>query len=75
MCVTMNSKSTIDLLYSHMDNNSKVGVLNYDVSDDMPIFLRKKKIRKEICKTQASGRSYASYNEDNILEGCTSRTG
>ena len=46
----------------HTISNS--GVIEYDISDHFPIYLIKKKIRSNIRKTNASGRSYLHYNRE-----------
>ena len=46
--ISKESKTTIVLIYTDMKNISKAVVINYDLSDHLPIFFIKKKQRNEI---------------------------
>ena len=65
--ISNESRKTIDLIYTDMKNISKSGVVNYNVSDHLPIFHVKKKIRTKIVKKTTYGRSYKRYNRETFL--------
>ena len=44
-----------------------MGVLNYNVSDHLPVFVIKKKQRTKLVKKKISGRSYKNYDSDVFL--------
>ena len=72
--ISRESRTTIDLIYTDMKNISKCGVLNYDVSDHLPIFCVKKKQRIKIKKKITFGRSYKKYNKETFLRLLDSQT-
>ena len=65
--ISRESKTTIDLIYTDMKNITKCGVLNYDVSDHLPIFFVKKQQRIKMKKKITYGRSYKRYNVETFL--------
>ena len=62
--VTNSSASCIDLLFTDTDNITEAGVINYNISDHLPIYMIKKKSRNKIRKTSRTGRSYLHYREE-----------
>ena len=66
--ISRDSKTIIDLTYTDMKSISKSGVIDYDVSDHLPIFIVKKKERTKVKKRQTHGRSYKKYNPELFLQ-------
>ena len=69
--VSSSSATCIDLLFTDIGCISDSGVINYNISDHLPIYLIKKRTRSRIKKKQATGRSYMNYDEDvfvNLLD-------
>ena len=62
--ITRTSASCIDLLFTDISCVSQSGVVNYNISDHLPIYMVKKKSRTKIKRTVAFGRSYLNYSED-----------
>ena len=62
--ITESSSSCIDLLFTDMLNIMDSGVLNYNISDHLPIYLIKKKSRNRIIKVNVVGRSYLHYDSE-----------
>ena len=62
--ITDTSTTCIDLLYTDMINIIESGVINYNISDHLPIYLIKKKVMNNIKKDNVEGRSYLHYNKD-----------
>ena len=62
--VTDTSSTCIDLLYTDIANIMESGVINYNISDHLPIYLVKKKPRNKIIRKLATGRSYIHYDKD-----------
>ena len=62
--VTDTSSTCIDLLFTDMINILKTGIINYNISDHLPIYLIKKKMRNKVNKIEVVGRSYLRYDKD-----------
>ena len=62
--ITDTTSTCIDLLYTDILDTNGVGVIDYNVSDHLPIFLVKKKKRNKIEKKEAEGRSYLHYDQE-----------
>ena len=61
--ITDNTSTCIDLLFTDMSNIIKTGTINYNISDHLPIYLIKKKIRNKVSKIDVVGRSYLRYDK------------
>ena len=61
--ITDTSSTCIDLIYTDMTNVIEAGAINYNISDHLPIYLVKKKIRNKIIKSNVIGRSYLHYDK------------
>ena len=62
--VTNMTNTCIDLLFTDMKNIIDSGIVDYDISDHLPIYLVKKKIRNKIDKKVIIGRSYLYYEKE-----------
>ena len=60
--ITNKVKSTIDMIFSNMDYIAEVGVLNNQISDHQPIFIRRKKRREVKDFSTIWGRTMKNYN-------------
>ena len=61
--ITDNTSTCIDLLFTDMSNIIKTGTINYNISDHLPIYLIKKKIRNKVSKIDVVGRPYLRYDK------------
>ena len=61
--ITDASSSRIHLLFTDLQHSS-AGVINYKVSDHLPIFLTKEKSKVKVVKRSLVGRSYLHYNKE-----------
>ena len=62
--VTDTSSTCIDLLYTDTLNIIDSGVINYNISDHLPIYLVRKKSRNKVKKNNVEGRSYLRYDSE-----------
>ena len=62
--ITDSSSTCIDLIFTDISNIMDSGVINYNISDHLPIYLIKKKIRNKIVKKNVAGRSYLRYDRE-----------
>ena len=62
--ITSTTSTIIDWIYTSDDYVAESGVINYNVSDHLPTFLVRKKLRCNIKKITVKGRSYLRYNEE-----------
>ena len=62
--ITYISSTCIDLIYTDLLDVRDSGVINYTISDHLPIFLIKKKSRNKIRKIKVVGRSYLHYDKE-----------
>ena len=60
--ITNRVKSTIDLIFSNMNFIADVGVLENQISDHQPIFIRRKKARELKASSSILGRTMKDYN-------------
>ena len=65
--ITDSSSTCIDLLFTDLPDVLESGVINYNISDHLPVFLVKKKIRNKIIKKETVGRSYLHYDREVFL--------
>ena len=65
--ITDSSATCIDLIFTDILDICKAGVINYNISDHLPVFLIKKKIRNKIRKRETRGRSYLHYDKEVFL--------
>ena len=71
--ITSTTSTLLDWGYSTDDYISNAGVLNYNISYHLPIFMVQKKTRNNIKKITITGRSYLRYDKEifqNNLDGC-----
>ena len=61
--ITNKVKSTIDLIFSNMNFIEESGVLLDEISDHLPIFIRRKKGRERKSFTHIRGRSMKNYDK------------
>ena len=61
--ITEASSTCIDLIFTDISNVIDSGVINYNISDHLPIYLIKKKLRNKIKKIKVQGRSYLHYDK------------
>ena len=62
--VSNNVKSTIYLIFSNLNHIMETGVLMNQISDHLPVFLFRKKVRENKSFTKIWGRSMKNYNAD-----------
>ena len=62
--VTETTATTLDWIYTSTGYISDAGVLNYNISDHLPIFLTRKKPRNKIKKISILGRYYIRYDQN-----------
>lgn len=65
--ITHTTHTLIDHIYSDMSHISVSGTLNLNISDHLPIFLIKKKVRNEIKYKELRCRSYRNFNEASFV--------
>ena len=65
------SRSMIDLIFTNMDHCSTSGVINLNISDHLPVYVIKKKIRDTRSKVCFKGRTYLTYNKDTLSDELT----
>ena len=66
--ITAHSKSTIDLMFSDMHNVFEVGVKSIVISDHLPTYIIRKKMRNSIEKEQIEIRKMWNYSLENLEE-------
>ena len=62
--ITKKSRTTIDLIITDCPYVNCVGTLNVNMSDHLPIYLIRKKVRKKVLKREVWGRSYRRYESN-----------
>ena len=55
-------KSTIDLIFTNNEALCSSGTCNINISDHVPIYVRRKKVRAKPIKSKFIGRTYKKYN-------------
>ena len=58
------SDSIIDLIYTNNPDVSKSGTLNYNISDHLPTYVIRKKIKIKPTTSEFSGRTYQNYSRE-----------
>ena len=56
--------SCLDLIFSNSDCIKRQGVVNINISDHLPVFVSRKKMRAKSVKISFTGRSYRWYNKE-----------
>ena len=64
--ITKNAKSYLDLIFTNMDHVVSSGVLDFALSDHLPVFLIKKKQKSKSTYIYTKGRSYNTYRKDDF---------
>ena len=65
---TQTTNTIIDWIYTDCPHVAKSGTLNLNLSDHLPIFLVRKKLRNEIEKHTTTGRSYIHYDSEDFCQ-------
>ena len=78
----LHSNTTVDLIFTNNPSFMKVGSLDFNISDHLPIFIIRKKTKVKPITTEFTGRTYKNYSKDilslklksidwsNLLEEC-----
>lgn len=66
--ITPTTKSTIDLIFSNAKFITDSGTLNYNISDHLPSYIIKKKIRDTRKRITFTGRTYIKYTTNKLHE-------
>ena len=61
--------STLDLIFTNIDCVSNKGVLNNHLSDHLPVYMTRKKIKEKVEKIEVRGRSYLKLNDMLLKQG------
>ena len=64
--IVKKSKTHLDLIFTNMDHIISSGVLDIAISDDLPVFLIKKKNKIRPSYSFTKGRSYSTYSKDDF---------
>ena len=65
--LTQDSNSIIDLILTNIKNINSFGVINYNISDHLPVFLIKKRVSSTNKKIWVKGRSYKNYDREKFM--------
>ena len=63
------SATTIDLIFTSMNDCTNCGVLDLHISDHQPVYAIKKRVKDNRPKVFFKGRTYVNYNKD-LLSDC-----
>ena len=66
--VNTRKKNLLDLAYTNSGIVSQSGVLNYNLSDHLPIFITLKKPTIKAPIVRFLGRSYKNYDRDHMIK-------
>ena len=66
--IVKNSKTHLDLIFTNMEHIISSGVLDFALSDHLPIFLIRKKQKTKPSYAHTRGRSYNYYRKDNFQD-------
>ena len=61
--VTHNRSTVLDIILPNVVNTSNSGVINYNISDHLPVFMVKKRQKIQHEKTYLIGRTYRNYDK------------
>ena len=64
----IDSEATIDLIFSKCKHVKYAGVLRWNLSDHIPVFISIKKDKAVFEKTEFTGRSYRNFNQQTFLD-------
>ena len=70
--ITNRCKSTIDLIWSNMEHISNSGVMDTILSDHLPVYVVKKKMREQKKCKFITGRSYRNYTKEQFQNSVVS---
>ena len=62
------NNSTIDLIFVNNPDVTSSGTLHYNVSDHVPVYVIRKKIKIKTTKTEFFGRTYRNYSKDILAQ-------
>ena len=62
--ITETTSTVLDWIFSNSAHTASFGTLNHNISDHLPIFLVRKKIRTKCLKKKVMGRSYLRYDSE-----------
>ena len=62
------SDSIVDLIFTNNPTDSTSGTLNLNVSDHLPLWLIRKKMKVKAVTSEFTGRTYTNYNQDILRE-------
>ena len=71
---TRNAKSSasmIDLVFTNMDHCNNSGVLDLVLSDHLPVYVIRKKIKDVRRQISVKGRTYVNYSKDLLSDALT----
>ena len=59
--------SVLDVMLTNIRNCYMAGVVNYNVSDHLPVVLVKKRMKIRHSKETVTGKSYKNYNRERFM--------
>ena len=68
-----NTKTIIDLIFTNIEHCQAAGVIDLHMSDHQPVYVIKKKVRKNRGRTTFSGRTYVNYTAHGSCGGRTDK--
>ena len=64
----------IDLIFSNMKDVRETGVIHVNISDHVPVYIVRKKMRSKNTRVMFEGRSYKKYNKNKMVETANGET-